>query len=62
MGHEADGQVQNYQEPQIVIEQRHPLEDLDRSEPRRDHADAAQRTRSGRCIKLPERFRDFDMS
>ena len=62
MGRETDVQVQNDEEPQIVMEQHHGLEDLDRTEPRRDQADGMQRTHSERSIKLPERFRDFNMN
>ena len=57
---EADVQVQDDEEPLIVTGQCHSLEGLDRVEPRQDKD--VQRTRSGRTIKLPERFKDFEMN
>lgn len=44
------------------VDQHHPLEDPERVEQRQeDQAEDVRRTRSGRRIKLPERFRDFNM-
>ncbi|XP_028417982.1 uncharacterized protein K02A2.6-like [Dendronephthya gigantea] len=63
MGREVDVRGQDDQEPLIVTGQCRPLEGLDRVEPRQDRAEEVmRRTRSGRSIKLPERFRDFEMN
>ena len=57
---EADVQVQDDEEPLTVTGQCHPLEGLGRVEPRQDKE--VQRTRPGRSIKLPERFKNFEMN
>ena len=62
IGCEADVRGQDGQKTTVGDRAASSSEDLDVVEPRQYLAGENRRTRSGRKVKLPERFREFEMN